>query len=99
MILGGQDHRFWIAVIGAAAFKVWTSQSKQRSKWGAALTGAFAVFCPYVFTDPTLAVLGWGEGYKIIVAAMLTLTGEGIMRWVVNLTPDKAIELWREFKK
>lgn len=99
MDIGGQDHRFWIAVFGAAAFKMWTSQSKNRTWWGSALTGAFAVFCPYVFTDEVLRVLGWGDGYKILVAALLTLTGEGIMRWIVNLTPERAIELWKEFRK
>jgi hypothetical protein len=99
MDIGGQDHRFWIAIIGAAAFKVWTSKERHKSVWGAAATGAFALFCPYIFTDPLLSIMGWGEGYKIIVAALLTLTGEGIMRWMVNLTPDKAIAMWKEFKK
>jgi len=99
MNLGGQDEKFWLAVIRAAIFKVWTSKTSHRSIWAAAATGAFAIFCPYVFTDSALTVLGWGENYKILVAAMLTLTGEGIMRWVVNLTPEKALEFWKEFKK
>ena len=99
MQFGGQDHRFWIAVLGAAVFKVWTSKDKHANWWGAALTGAFAVFCPYVFTDTILAIMGWGDSYKIIVAALLTLTGEGIMRWIVNLTPEKAIQIWKDFKK
>lgn len=95
----GHDHRFWMAVIGAAAFKVWTSQSKAKSIWAKATTGAFAVFCPVVFTDDVLMLLGWGDGSKLIVAALLTLTGEGIMRWVTGLTPERAIEIWKEFKK
>lgn len=99
MNFGGQDHQFWIAVVGAAIFKVWTSKNRHTNLWGAGLTGAFAVFCPYVFTDPLLHIMGWGDGYKIIVAALLTLTGEGVMRWIVNLTPDRAIELWKDFKK
>ena len=99
MNIGGQDHEFWIAVIGAALFKVWTSKNKHPNWWGAAITGGFAIFCPYVFTDPVLKLMGWDDGYKTLIAALLTLTGEGLMRWIMTLTPEKALALWKEFKR
>lgn len=93
----GHDWRFWLAVVGAAFFKLITSPHHTLSR--AILTGAVAIYCPVLFTEPALRFLQWDDSYKVLIAAVLTLTGEGVMRWIMNLTPEQMINLWKGFKK
>lgn len=93
------DHSFWIAVAGATIVKL--ASSPFHSIYRAMLTGFAAIFTAYVFTDP---VVDWLRAdpsiYKIPVAALLTLTGEGLMRTAIDLSndPSKIIAWWKSWK-
>jgi hypothetical protein len=94
----GNDHKFWIAVGGAALFKVMTSPHHSLTR--AVMTVLAGVFSAWVFTDSLLDIMGWSpETYRLPAAALVTLTGEGAMRWLISLTPERALEIWRDFRK
>ena len=88
------DLRFWLAVAGAAFIKLMTSPWHSPTR--AVITVSAAVFSAWAFTDP---VVDWlkldPELYRNAVAAVLALTGEGLMRWLINITPERFIEVWR----
>jgi hypothetical protein len=90
---------FWIAVAGATLFRV-LSQPVQPMRL--AFAGAFGgVFAAVFFTDPILAYLNANpDTYKAAAAALLTLTGESIMRLliIVSRDPAKGIELWKQWR-
>lgn len=91
--------QFWAAVAGATAFRVLSSPIKPLR---VALAGAFGgIFAAVIFTDPILTYLNaQPDTYKAAVAALLTLTGESLMRLVMIITrdPAKGIELWKSWK-
>lgn len=91
------DYRFWIAVAGAAIFKLLTSPWHSPTR--AVITVLAAVFSAWIFTDPVLHFMGWPMTYREPVAALLALTGEGTMRWVIRITPDKMIDIWKDLRK
>lgn len=92
------DYRFWVAVAGAALFKLLTSPWHSPTR--AVLTVGAAVFVAWVFTDPVLHFMAWpAETYRNPVAALLALTGEGTMRWAIRITPDKLIETWKDLRR
>jgi hypothetical protein len=91
------DYKFWVAVAGAALFKLLTSPWHSPTR--AILTVAAAVFAAWVFTDPVLHFMGWpAETYRNPVAALLALTGESFMRWTINATPEKIGEMLRRLR-
>jgi len=92
------DYRFWVAVAGAALFKLLTSPWHSPTR--AVLTVGAAIFVAWVFTDPVLHFMSWpAETYRVPVAALLALTGEGAMRWMIRITPDKLIETWKDLRR
>lgn len=92
------DYRFWVAIAGAALFKLLTSPWHSPTR--AILTVCAAVFAAWVFTDPVLHFMSWPpDSYRNPVAALLALTGEGTMRWVIRITPDKLIQTWKDLRK
>lgn len=92
------DYRFWIAIAGAAVFKLLTSPWHSPTR--AVMTVGAAVFAAWVFTDPVLHVMSWPvETYRNPVAALLALSGESFMRWVIMATPDKLIAVWKDLRK
>lgn len=91
------DIRFWIAVAGATLFKLMTSPWHSPTR--AIVTVLAAVFSAWVFTDSVLEIMGWSVRYREPVAALLALTGEGAMRWIIRTTPDKLIEVWKDLRK
>lgn len=95
----GHDLSFWLAVGGAAVFKLATSP---RMTWLRSLVSvAAALFAAGVFTKPALALLRLdSETYIIPVAVLIGLTGEGLMKWLIFAAnhPKEAIEflkIWR----
>ncbi|MCV0395496.1 MAG: hypothetical protein K5872_22370 [Rhizobiaceae bacterium] len=92
----GHDIAFWIAVAGATVVKLMTSPF--HSLFRAVATVFAAVFSAYVFTDP---VVHWlelnSETYTAPMAALLALTGEGIIRSLMaaSFDPAKILEWWR----
>lgn len=98
MNFGGEDYRFWLAVIGASLFKLATSP--YHSFVRAVVTVLAAVFSAWLFTDPLIHFLALdAASYRNPMAAVLALIGEGAMRWLIGLNPDKAIALWKDLRR
>lgn len=99
MNLFGHDPAFWAAVIGATLIKVFTSTYGGIVRLSTMV--AAAVFSAFWFTDPVLHVLRLDPTtYRYGVAALLALTGEGLMRMAIGLSNDstKLIEFWRAWR-
>lgn len=95
----GHDIGFWLAVIGATLVKLLTSP--YHSFLRAVVTVFAAVFSAYVFTGPAIQWLGLTpETYTAPVAALLALTGEGLMRLVMASSndPGRLFELFRQWR-
>lgn len=94
----GHEPKFWYAVIGATILKLLTSRLHSPAK--VLLTVIAAIFTAWVFTDPVLDWMEWEPStYKAPTAAILALTGEGLVRFVVTLDVKKAIELWESIRR
>lgn len=96
----GHDISFWLAVLGAALFKLATSQ---KTTWIRSMISVLAaLFGAWVFTKPALAFLSLDpETYTIPVAVLIGLTGEGLGKWTIFAAnnPKEAIEflkIWRQ---
>ena len=86
---------FWIAVGVAVIVKIKTSQ--RITPLQALMTIAVSVGAAYVATDWVASVSGMSEA---VAAALVALTAEGVMRWVLSLSdnPQTAldwIKAWR----
>lgn len=93
------DLAFWLAVGGATVVKLLTSPYGGPIR--ALATVIAAVFSAYFFTQPAMAALGLDPNtYTTAMAAVMALTGEGAMRFIINVSndPTKALEIlkmWR----
>lgn len=87
---------FWLAVAVAIIVKVKTS--KRLGPWQVATTIFVAVGAAYVGTEFTVERTGVPEA---VAAALVALTAEGVMRWLLMAVDDPAtaISLWREWRK
>lgn len=87
---------FWIAVGVALIVKVKTSASLGPFK--VITTILVAVGAAWVGTDYASEVFGVPEP---VAAAMVTLTAEGVMRWVLIAAddPKQALDLWKYWRK
>lgn len=91
------DLRFWVAVIGATLLKLLTSQANSPVK--VIVTVIAAVFAAWVFTDPLIHWMQWDAAtYKAPLAALLALTGEGIMRSLMTINLEKLLDYWRKLR-
>lgn len=96
----GHDFSFWIAVVGAVIVKLITSP--YHSFWRAVVTVLAAVFSAWVFTESVVDWFGLDpDTYKTPMAALLALTGEGLMRVLMagSNDPIKLIELWKAWRR
>lgn len=87
---------FWIAVGVALIVKVKTSASLGPVK--VVTTILVAVGAAWIGTDYAAEVFGVPEP---IAAAVVTLTAEGLMRWLLIAVndPKQAIDLWKQWRK
>ena len=95
----GHDIAFWISVIGATVIKLMTSPFHGPFK--ALLTVFAAMFAAYIFTEPMVHWLGLDPAtYTTPMAALLALSGEGLMRTVMAAAndPSKLLELYRAWR-
>lgn len=93
------DLKIWISVTVAIIFKLITSESLSLMK--AIATVISAVFCAWVFTEPVLMFFQMDkETYELPMAAVLALTGEGIIRWLVSISndPKEIIDMIRKLR-
>jgi hypothetical protein len=95
----GHDISFWVAVVGATLVKLLTSP---YASIGRAVTTVFvAVFAAWAFTDSALHWFGLGgDTYKVPMAALIALTGEGVARIILAGAndPAKLLTLWRQWR-
>ncbi|MEM7303346.1 MAG: hypothetical protein AAF468_19880 [Pseudomonadota bacterium] len=96
----GHDYPFYIAIGVALLVKLITS--RVHSLWQAAASVASGLFAAVFFTDMVLHIGGLSPAeYKIPVAALLALTGEGLVKWVLGAAdnPEKTLfgflKAWR----
>ena len=83
----GHNVLFWVAVLGAGLLKL--VLSPWHGIWRSALGFVSALFIAVIFTDPVLAYFNLNpETYKNAVAALVTLTGEGVVRWLLRVIAD-----------
>ena len=93
------DLAFWLSVGGATVVKLLTSPYAGFIR--ALATVVAAVFSAYFFTSPAMAALGLDpETYTTAMAAIMALTGEGVMRFVIGMSNDPAklldwVRAWR----
>lgn len=95
----GHDLSFWIAIAGATIVKLLTSPYSSFMR--AVLTVVAAVFSAWAFTEPALDWLGLNPAtYKTPMAALLALTGEGLIRILMagSNDPIKIMEWWRAWR-
>lgn len=87
---------FWIAVGVALLVKIKTSS--QLGAWQVVTTILVAVGAAWIGTDYAARVFGAPEA---VAAAIVTLTAEGVMRWLLIAVndPKQAIRLWKEWRK
>lgn len=91
------EWKFWLAIAGATVFKLMTSPFYSLSR--AIVTVVAAIFTAWVFTDAALDFLHLpAHTYREPVAAVLALMGEGSMRWLIHMTPEKFLQSWKRFK-
>ena len=81
------DPGLWLAIVGAAIFKVVTSARLTVTQRLASFCAA--VFFAWLLTDPTVHYLEldyerWGK----VVAAVITLTGESFARVLMTAAAD-----------
>lgn len=99
MVFFGHDLAFWFAALGAAVLKIILSPWLGLVK--GLLSVAAALLVAIIFTDPLLVYLNMNPAvYKNAVAALVALTGEGIVRWLLQLVSDPAkilafVKAWR----
>lgn len=87
VIMNDFDLKIWITVAIAIVFKLITSQSLSLMK--AIVTVISAIFCAWVFTEPVLIFFNMDkESYELPMAAVLALTGEGLIRWLIQISND-----------
>jgi hypothetical protein len=95
----GHDFAFWISTIGAAIVKLFLTPF--NGVLATVTSFAAAIFFAVVFTDPVLNYLNLNpDSYKIGVAAVVALTGEGIAKRILGILADQNatfsfIRLWR----
>lgn len=93
----GHNIEFWIAVFGAAAVKIITGS--RRSWVEAFVSTVTALFMAWVFTKPVVAWFGWDyDIYAVPTGALLALTSQSLLRFLIDLTPASALDLlkgWR----
>ncbi|HHW34405.1 hypothetical protein SAMN05444389_101454 [Paracoccus solventivorans] len=91
-----QPIEFWLAVAAALIVKV-----KTTARFGplrVATTVAVAIAAAWTMTDWTAQTLGVPVP---VAAAIVTLTAEGVMRWLLLAVddPKQAIDLWKYWRR
>lgn len=101
------DLRFWTTVAGATLFKLLTGSYGKPGDSAfvimarAVATVIAAMLFAWAFTD---AVLDWfgldANFYRLPVAALIALTGEGVAKWIVGASSDPTqiialVKSWR----
>lgn len=98
------DVAFWVATVGATIVKLLTAVDRS---WRRALaTAVAAILSAYIFTDASLSIFGLDpDTFRVPAAALWALTGEGLMRWAIDLShnlpnnPKEIMDLIRDWRR
>lgn len=96
------DLKFWLVVVGAALARVVMAEGRSWPRSAIALFAA--IFAAGVFTRPLVHWLGLPPAiYTEPLAALMALTGEGLMRWIIGVANDPLrlltiLRMWRNGK-
>ena len=87
---------FWIGVAIALVVKI--KSNKSLNPWQVATTMFVAIGAAWIASGYAADVLNIPEA---VSAALVTLTAEGLMRWLLLAVndPKHAIDLWKEWRK
>ena len=90
--MSGHDNTFWWTVLGAVVVRLFTAEYEgalpSRLFRGGFIAFA-AIFSAVTFTRPVVSFFDLPlDVWQIPVAALLALTGEGLMRIVIRATGD-----------
>lgn len=81
------DFYFWVSVAGAIVVKILLGENHSLKR--SIATGLAGIWFAWTFTLPIVALVNWdSETYSVGVAGLLTLTGEGLARQLINLAED-----------
>ncbi len=84
------DWYFWLAVGGGIALKVIFSDKLTKKSLGLSIIAG--IFCAVFFTEPALDFLRLeGDYYEHGMAAMFALTGENIVRRIIDFSKSGKI--------
>lgn len=95
----GHDIAFWLSTIGAAIVKLFLTPF--NGIIATVTSFAAAIFFAVVFTDPVLNYLNLNpDSYKIGVAAVVALTGEGVAKRILGILADQnatlsLLQIWK----
>lgn len=93
-----REPMFWVATFGAAVFR--TSTAEPRTNSVVVLTFGTAIFSAVVFTEPVVDYTRLSGGWVFGAAAIVTLTGEHLMRLVMKVAKDPSffLDLWNKWR-
>lgn len=93
-----REPMFWIATAGAATFRAVTAEPRTNSI--VVFTFSTAIFSAVVFTEPVVDYARLSGGYVFGAAAVVTLTGEHLMRLVIKWVQDPSalLDLWSKWR-
>lgn len=96
------DPMFWFSAVGAALFRATFATPRT---WVVVVTSfAAAMFAACVGTEPLVRRFGLSGGDAWLAAALLSLTGEHLMRFLFRLgdkistNPDYAVDLFNRWR-
>ena len=92
------DLTFIVTVTIAAFIKVATSYA---GFWQGVVSACAGIGCAFLFTGSIAEYLHLTDGSQQVygVAGLLTITGEGLVRWLVNVSKDPSSLIKAFFKK
>lgn len=93
-----REPMFWFVTVGAAAFRSVTAEP--RTTGVVAVSFFSAVFAAITFTEPVVEYGGFKGSHVWAVAALITLTGEHVMRFIIKITkdPSQILDLWNKWR-
>tara|TARA_R110000796_G_scaffold11041_1_gene36887 strand:+ start:710 stop:1012 length:303 start_codon:yes stop_codon:yes gene_type:complete len=77
----------WIAVFLAIIIKLQTSN--RLTFLGVVITIFVATASALLFHLPIVAMMGWGPDSNVVVAVVLALTAENLMKAIVEISADR----------
>lgn len=92
---GGESLTYWAALVIAASVKWFLSQkATTRQTIGGILSGMFLAYFGHDFVIRNVGFFNSAD--DVIVSIALVFTGEHLARFLLSLSPEKALKIWRD---